>query len=170
MSVLVPAYNEEVTCVDSIRSLLRLDYPSYEIVICNDGSKDRTVEILRESGIPAIQGNYEESLATSAEDCHCGYTDPRDNAFAQISYDYTREKTAATHKAWMATLPSPCLAMNMPGAAASHSWPSGMTSAWSFHFQMRRPSPIWSNQRSWAFCRNVVRGSSKKGNAHHVGP
>ena len=67
---------------------------------------DRTVEILRTNAIPAIQGNYEESLSTAAEDCHCGYTDPRDNAFAQLSYDYTREKTAKEHKTWMATLPS----------------------------------------------------------------
>ena len=43
---------------------------------------DRTVEILRDEGIPAIQGNYEESLSSAAEDCHCGYTDPRDNHFA----------------------------------------------------------------------------------------
>ena len=66
---------------------------------------DRTLEILRDEGIPAIQGNYEESLAGGASDCHCGYTDPRDNAFAQISYDYTREKTSAEHKRWMGTLP-----------------------------------------------------------------
>jgi diadenosine tetraphosphatase ApaH/serine/threonine PP2A family protein phosphatase len=66
---------------------------------------DRTVEILRGSGLPAIQGNYEESLSSGAEDCHCGYTDPRDNAFAQISYDYTREKTATEHKDWMRALP-----------------------------------------------------------------
>ena len=66
---------------------------------------DRTVEILRGHGIPAIQGNYEESLGSAAEDCHCGYTDPRDNHFAQISYDYTRDRTAAEHKAWMRTLP-----------------------------------------------------------------
>ena len=44
--------------------------------------------------VPAIQGNYEESLSSGADDCHCGYTDPRDNHFAQISYDYTR----ATHE------------------------------------------------------------------------
>ncbi len=66
---------------------------------------DRTLEILRESRIPAIQGNYEESLASGADDCHCGYTDPRDNAFAQISYDYTREKTSPGHVAWMGSLP-----------------------------------------------------------------
>nr|WP_300002573.1 glycosyltransferase [Tissierella sp.] len=44
ISILVPAYNEEVTIVDSIKSLLYLDYPLYEIVIVNDGSKDKTVD------------------------------------------------------------------------------------------------------------------------------
>jgi cellulose synthase/poly-beta-1,6-N-acetylglucosamine synthase-like glycosyltransferase len=49
ISLLVPAYNEEVTIVQSVRSLLRLNYPHYEIVIVNDGSKDRTVEVLKEA-------------------------------------------------------------------------------------------------------------------------
>ena len=66
---------------------------------------DRAVEILRAEGVAAIQGNYEESLSGGAEDCHCGYTDPRDNHYAQISYDYTRQKTSAEHKRWMGTLP-----------------------------------------------------------------
>ena len=66
---------------------------------------DRTVEIVRALAIPAIQGNYEESLAAGAEDCHCGYTDPRDNHFAALSYGYTAAKTAPEHKRWMAELP-----------------------------------------------------------------
>jgi diadenosine tetraphosphatase ApaH/serine/threonine PP2A family protein phosphatase len=66
---------------------------------------DRTVELLREEGLPAIQGNYEESLSSAAEDCHCGYTDPRDNHFAEISYAYTRDRTSPEHKSWMGTLP-----------------------------------------------------------------
>lgn len=66
---------------------------------------DRTVELIRAAGIPAIQGNYEESLSSEADDCHCGYTDPRDNHYAQISYDYTRTQTSEGHRRWMGTLP-----------------------------------------------------------------
>jgi predicted phosphodiesterase len=66
---------------------------------------DRIPELLRARGIPGIQGNYEESLSTRAHDCHCGYTDPRDNHFAQISYDYTFAHTSDAYKDWMGTLP-----------------------------------------------------------------
>lgn len=46
ISVIVPAYNEEVTIVQTIRSLLNLDYHTYEIVVVNDGSKDNTAQIV----------------------------------------------------------------------------------------------------------------------------
>lgn len=44
ISIIVPAYNEEVTILNSITSLLHLRYPSIEIIIVNDGSKDSTAE------------------------------------------------------------------------------------------------------------------------------
>jgi predicted phosphodiesterase len=66
---------------------------------------DRIPRLLIERGIPGIQGNYEESLSTRATDCHCGYTDPRDNHYAQISYDYTFANTRDGYKDWMGTLP-----------------------------------------------------------------
>jgi len=66
---------------------------------------DRVPELLIERGIAGIQGNYEESLASGATDCNCGYTDPRDNEYAQISYDYTASKTSDAYKRWMGTLP-----------------------------------------------------------------
>lgn len=44
VSVIVPAYNEEVTIEATIRSLLALDYRLYEIIVVDDGSSDRTSE------------------------------------------------------------------------------------------------------------------------------
>lgn len=46
ISVLAPAFNEEANVVENVRSLLTLNYPSYEIVIINDGSKDGTLDAL----------------------------------------------------------------------------------------------------------------------------
>ena len=49
ISVLVPAYNEEVTIVDSVRSLMELNYRLYEIIVIDDGSKDETAARLIEA-------------------------------------------------------------------------------------------------------------------------
>lgn len=45
-SILVPAFNEEKTIVDSVKALLALDYDSYEVIVANDGSSDRTLEVM----------------------------------------------------------------------------------------------------------------------------
>lgn len=49
ISVLVPAYNEEATIVASVQSLLQLEYPEFEIIVINDGSKDETLNVLTEA-------------------------------------------------------------------------------------------------------------------------
>ncbi len=66
---------------------------------------DRTLELLRGQDVICIQGNYDNSIGNELEDCQCGYTDPRDNHFAEISYRYTLANTSATHRAWMRQLP-----------------------------------------------------------------
>lgn len=43
VTLIAPAYNEEPTCVESTRSLLTLRYPSYDILVVNDGSSDGTL-------------------------------------------------------------------------------------------------------------------------------
>jgi cellulose synthase/poly-beta-1,6-N-acetylglucosamine synthase-like glycosyltransferase len=47
VTLIAPAYNEEATCVEATRALLTLRYPDYDVVVVNDGSTDRTVEVMR---------------------------------------------------------------------------------------------------------------------------
>lgn len=49
ISIIVPAYNEDVTIVENVRSLLALEYPLYEIIVVDDGSKDNTSKKLIEA-------------------------------------------------------------------------------------------------------------------------
>ncbi len=49
ITLIAPAYNEEATCVESVRSLLTLEYPEYDILVVNDGSTDGTIARLTEA-------------------------------------------------------------------------------------------------------------------------
>lgn len=44
ISIIAPAYNEEASIVENIRSLLSLEYPKLEVIVVNDGSKDNSLE------------------------------------------------------------------------------------------------------------------------------
>ncbi|MEM6794774.1 MAG: metallophosphoesterase family protein [Acidobacteriota bacterium] len=66
---------------------------------------EKVWSLLEEGGVLSIQGNYEQSLHSGREDCNCGYADPRDNTFAEISYRYTEENCSDEYKAWMGTHP-----------------------------------------------------------------
>jgi cellulose synthase/poly-beta-1,6-N-acetylglucosamine synthase-like glycosyltransferase len=47
LSILVPAYNEAVTICDSLKSLVALNLPRFEILIVNDGSSDNMMDVLK---------------------------------------------------------------------------------------------------------------------------
>jgi cellulose synthase/poly-beta-1,6-N-acetylglucosamine synthase-like glycosyltransferase len=49
VSIVAPAYNEELTIVESVRALLAVDYQPREIVIVNDGSTDGTLALMQET-------------------------------------------------------------------------------------------------------------------------
>lgn len=65
ISILVPAYNERSSIVTSVRSLLQLNYPEFEIVVINDGSTDETFKILeREFALVPFPEAYRQQLDT----------------------------------------------------------------------------------------------------------
>lgn len=49
VSILAPAYNEEVTIVQSVASLLQMNFPKYEVIVINDGSTDGTLRRIAEA-------------------------------------------------------------------------------------------------------------------------
>jgi diadenosine tetraphosphatase ApaH/serine/threonine PP2A family protein phosphatase len=67
---------------------------------------DRVFPLLADHGVLCIQGNYDNSVGNGLADCQCGYTDPRDNHFARISYDYTFRNTSLENRRWLARLPA----------------------------------------------------------------
>jgi predicted phosphodiesterase len=67
---------------------------------------DRVFPLLRDHDVPCIQGNYDNSVGNGLADCQCGYTDPRDNHFARISYAYTFANTSLTNRDWLRQLPA----------------------------------------------------------------
>src|SRR5437773_5813166 len=67
---------------------------------------DRVFPLLQESRVQCIQGNYDNSIGDELPDCQCGYTDPRDNHFANLSYAYTLANTSPVNRAWLKELPA----------------------------------------------------------------
>ncbi len=66
---------------------------------------DRVFPLLRDHDVQCLQGNYDDSIGNELDNCQCGYTDPRDNHFAQISYDYTLANTSEENRRFLRELP-----------------------------------------------------------------
>jgi len=64
VSIIAPAYNEELTIDESVKSLLMLEYPEFEVIVVNDGSKDSTLERLKTTfNLHLIPTDIEEKVA-----------------------------------------------------------------------------------------------------------
>ncbi len=65
VSILAPAYNESATCVESVNSLLKLNYPTAEVLFVNDGSKDNTLDVvIKEFELVKTERAYIPTIAT----------------------------------------------------------------------------------------------------------
>ncbi len=65
ISVVAPAFNEGVTIISNVRSLLTLNYPLFEVIIINDGSKDDTLQkLIDEFQLVETEFAYNEKIKT----------------------------------------------------------------------------------------------------------
>lgn len=64
IALLAPAFNEAATIAESVRSLLSLHYPSFEVIVINDGSKDETLQVLIDTfELRPIHRHFEPAIA-----------------------------------------------------------------------------------------------------------
>lgn len=64
VSIIAPAYNEAATIVHSVQSFLTLDYPDFDVIVVNDGSKDNSLEKLKESfSLERVNLFYDDRLS-----------------------------------------------------------------------------------------------------------
>jgi len=61
--------------------------------------------LLLDGAVECIAGNYDVAIGRGDADCGCGYTDARDNHYAQLIYDHTLAYTSREFAAWMRRLP-----------------------------------------------------------------
>ena len=54
VSIVIPAYNEEASILRSLDALNRLDYPSFEVIVVNDGSTDFTFSVIESARVKCI--------------------------------------------------------------------------------------------------------------------
>ncbi|MDP2790820.1 MAG: glycosyltransferase [Rectinemataceae bacterium] len=67
VSIIAPAYNEEKTIIQSSISLLNLKYPDYELVVVNDGSRDKTLNtIIEHYNLKRTDTHFAPRLKTAA--------------------------------------------------------------------------------------------------------
>ena len=65
VSVVMPAFNEEATIAAAVRSILQLEYPEFEVIVVNDGSRDGTLEALtREFSLVPFPEAYRRQIET----------------------------------------------------------------------------------------------------------
>ncbi|WP_291921564.1 glycosyltransferase [Chitinophaga sp.] len=98
ITILAPAYNEGLTIVSNVRSLLTLNYPRYEIIIINDGSADDTMEqLIKEFKIVPVDFAYNVRIQTKPVRSIYKSTDPAYSSLVVIDKVNGKSKADAVN-------------------------------------------------------------------------
>ena len=65
ISIIAPAYNEEASIVENIRSLMSLEYPKLEVIVVNDGSTDHSLEkVIKYYNLVKVDYAFSQAIET----------------------------------------------------------------------------------------------------------
>ncbi|MEF8853045.1 MAG: glycosyltransferase [Haloarculaceae archaeon] len=107
IGLVVPAYNEEATIVESVRSMLSLNYPELEVVVVNDGSTDATLERLTERfDLEAVDA--EVPFEVPAEEIHAVYRSTTYEELLVVDKDNGGKSDALNAGIWLTEMPLFC--------------------------------------------------------------
>jgi len=107
IGIVVPAYNEEATIVESVRSMLTLNYPELEVVVVNDGSTDATIERLIENfDLEAVDA--EIPFDVPSEEIHEVYRSTTFEDLIVVDKDNGGKSDALNTGIWMTEMPLFC--------------------------------------------------------------
>jgi cellulose synthase/poly-beta-1,6-N-acetylglucosamine synthase-like glycosyltransferase len=107
IGIVVPAYNEEATIVESVRSMLSLNYPEVEVVVVNDGSTDATVDRLVENfDLEAVEA--EIPFEVPAEEIHAVYRSTTHEELLVVDKDNGGKSDALNAGIWLTEKPLFC--------------------------------------------------------------
>jgi poly-beta-1,6 N-acetyl-D-glucosamine synthase len=96
ISIIVPAYNEEITIQKCLNSLLKLDYPKYEVIVVDDGSTDHTLEKVKCYESPTLKV-LEQSNQGKAKALNAGIQLTKGDIVVTVDADTLLHKNALKH-------------------------------------------------------------------------
>lgn len=108
VSVIAPAFNEELSIVDSVRALLALQYPQHEVIVVNDGSKDATLARMIEA-FAMEPSDRQQIVALQHTRVHGVYQSTTNRNLLLVDKENGRKADAANAGIGFAQMPLVCV-------------------------------------------------------------
>lgn len=98
VSIVAPAFNEELSIIHNVKSLLSLNYPNFEVVIVNDGSTDNTLtKLIDEFELVKVDFYYDEKIITKPVRGHYKSTNPVYDKLLVVDKENGKSKADASN-------------------------------------------------------------------------